>query len=68
MKAISGKYFCKILESHGWFLARINGSHHIYVNKDFNSKLSVPVHGNEDLKIGILKQLLKTACLTESDL
>ena len=31
MKAISGKRFCKLLESRGWQLKRINGSHFIYV-------------------------------------
>jgi predicted RNA binding protein YcfA (HicA-like mRNA interferase family) len=31
MKAISGEEFAKLLENNGWFLARINGSHHIYM-------------------------------------
>jgi predicted RNA binding protein YcfA (HicA-like mRNA interferase family) len=30
MKAISGRQFAKLLESWGWVLLRINGSHHIY--------------------------------------
>ncbi|WP_335823669.1 type II toxin-antitoxin system HicA family toxin [Brachyspira alvinipulli] len=43
MKTISGKKFCKLLETHGWILARINGSHYILrifkfikINKDIN--------------------------------
>jgi hypothetical protein len=31
-------------------------------------RLSVPIHGNKPLKIGLLKHLLKTAGLQESDL
>lgn len=31
-------------------------------------RLSVPVHGATPLKIGLLKHLLKTAGLTESDI
>ncbi len=31
MKAVSGKHFAKLAEQKGWRLARINGSHHIYV-------------------------------------
>lgn len=31
MKAISGKKFCKILESKGWVLKKITGSHHMKV-------------------------------------
>jgi len=30
VKALSGKEFARMLESHGWSLQRINGSHHIY--------------------------------------
>ena len=33
MKAVSGKRLCRLLELHGWRLARIRGSHHIYTSK-----------------------------------
>jgi len=29
MKAVSGERFCRLLETKGWALQRINGSHHI---------------------------------------
>jgi predicted RNA binding protein YcfA (HicA-like mRNA interferase family) len=29
MKSISGKDFAKVLESHGWTLLRVQGSHRI---------------------------------------
>jgi predicted RNA binding protein YcfA (HicA-like mRNA interferase family) len=31
MKTISGKEMCKLLEAKGWSLARVTGSHHIFV-------------------------------------
>lgn len=68
MKSCSGKRFCKIIESRGWILVRINGSHHVYRKKGENFAISVPVHKNQDLKIGILKSLMKQANLTEDDL
>ena len=68
MKAISGKKFCKIIEKNGWMLARITSSHHIYIKKSSNLRITIPVHGNKDLKIGLLKALMKNANLSEKDL
>ena len=68
MKSISGKVFCRLLHLHGWQLQRIRGSHHIYIHPDKTEILTVPVHANQDLKIGTLSKLLKDAGLTECDL
>jgi len=68
MKAISGKDFCRVLEQRGWSLLRVNGSHHIYGKLGVTLRLSVPVHGNDALKTGLLRYLMKLAQLTESDL
>ncbi|MBV9389902.1 MAG: type II toxin-antitoxin system HicA family toxin [Chroococcidiopsidaceae cyanobacterium CP_BM_ER_R8_30] len=68
MKSISGKRFCKIMEQKGWVLQRITGSHHIYANPEVNQILSVPVHRNQDLKVGTLRALMKIAQLSEEDL
>ena len=68
MKTISGKDFCKLLEKKGWVLARINGSHHIFTKKDTVYRISVPVHKNTDLKIGLLKSLMKIAGISEDEL
>ena len=56
---MSGKDFVKKLMKHGWLLDRVNGSHHIMRKNGVN--LSVPVHGNEDLKPGMLNFLNKRA-------
>jgi predicted RNA binding protein YcfA (HicA-like mRNA interferase family) len=68
VKIVSAKHLCKILEEHGWLLQRIHGSHHIYAQPGNPVILTVPVHGNRDLKRGTLRQLTKDAGLTEDDL
>ena len=68
MKTISGKKFCKLLETHGLILARINGSHYIYIKSSSDLRISVPVHKNDDLKIGLLKKLLKLTEISEDEL
>lgn len=68
MKQVSGKALCRLLEQQGLELKRINGSHHIFVMQGRSERLSVPVHGNQPLKTGLLKALLKTAGIAESDL
>jgi predicted RNA binding protein YcfA (HicA-like mRNA interferase family) len=68
MKVVSGKELGRILERHGWRLQRIQGSHHIYSKAGIRAILSIPVHGNQGLKIGLLKHLMSLAGLTEQDL
>ncbi len=68
MKSVSGKRFCKILEDHGWVLQRIRGSHHIYGQPGNPTILTVPVHGNRDLKVGTLGRLLKDSGIDEDEL
>jgi predicted RNA binding protein YcfA (HicA-like mRNA interferase family) len=68
MKPASGKELAKVLERHGWKLLRVQGSHHICGKAESIVRLSVPIHVNKILKIGLLKHLLKTAALSEEDL
>jgi predicted RNA binding protein YcfA (HicA-like mRNA interferase family) len=68
MKSISGKQLCKLVEQKGWILQRVTGSHHIYANPELKQILSIPVHRNQDLKIGTLKALMNKAQLSEEDL
>lgn len=65
MKDISGKDFARFVEKHGWTLLRIQGSHHIYGKSGNIVRLSIPIHGNRSLKVGLLKHLLKLSELTE---
>ncbi|MDD1606727.1 MAG: type II toxin-antitoxin system HicA family toxin [Methylococcaceae bacterium] len=68
MKSISGKRFAQILESRGWLLVRVNGSHHVYTQSGNPARISLPIHKNEDLKIGLLKHFMKVAGITETEL
>ena len=68
MKSVSGKEFAKLLERHGWTLLRIQGSHHIYGKTGSDVRLSIPIHGNQTLKTGLLRHLMKIAGLSENDL
>ena len=68
MKAISGKMFARLLENLGWQLIRVNGSHHVYMKTGNPARISLPIHGNENLKLGLLKHFMKVANITESDL
>jgi predicted RNA binding protein YcfA (HicA-like mRNA interferase family) len=68
MRSVTGRELAKVLERNGWKLLRVRGSHHVYGKQGTNIRLSIPIHGNAALKIGLLNHLLKSAGLTESDL
>jgi len=68
LKAVSGKRFCRLLELKGWMSKRITGSHHIYAKTGNLARISVPVHGNVPLKIGLQRHLMKIAEIVESEL
>jgi predicted RNA binding protein YcfA (HicA-like mRNA interferase family) len=68
MKQVSGKELVKIAANLGWSLNRINGSHHIMIKEGDATILTIPVHGNKPLKIGLLRALMKQAGINESDL
>ncbi|MCK1734232.1 type II toxin-antitoxin system HicA family toxin [Bradyrhizobium sp. 138] len=67
MKTVSGREFARIVERHGWSLLRVSGSHHIYGKQGSIVRLSVPIHGNKPLKVGLLRHLIKMAELSEAD-
>ncbi|MEK7855072.1 MAG: type II toxin-antitoxin system HicA family toxin [Acidobacteriota bacterium] len=68
MKQVSGKELAQAIQKKGWVLARIKGSHHIFVMAGRRERIVVPIHGNHPLKIGLLKSLMKIAELKEQDL
>lgn len=68
MKAVSGKDFAKLLERHAWELKRISGSHHIYAKLGNPARISLPIHGNQNLKTGLLRHLLKLSGIDEAEL
>ncbi|BDP42615.1 hypothetical protein DAETH_25840 [Deinococcus aetherius] len=68
MKQLSGKAFAALLERRGWHLLRVNGSHDIYGKPGESTRLSVPIHGNTPLKIGLQRHFMRVAGLSEDDL
>ncbi|MCL5097127.1 MAG: type II toxin-antitoxin system HicA family toxin [Candidatus Omnitrophica bacterium] len=56
------------MQRTGWSLARIHGSHHIYVKRGRRERIVIPIHGDRPLKVGLLRTLMKIAELTERDL
>jgi len=49
-------------------LARVSSSHHIYIKEGNPARISVPVHGNQDLKTGLLRHFLKVSGIDENEL
>ncbi|MGO9211416.1 MAG: type II toxin-antitoxin system HicA family toxin [Terriglobales bacterium] len=68
MKAVSGRELARAVERKGWVLLRVHGSHHIYGKVGSVARLSIPVHGNKPLKIGLLRHLMRLAEIQESEL
>lgn len=66
MNSMSGKELSKLLEHNDWILLRVQGSHHIYGKAGSSIQISVPIHGNKSLKVGLLRHLLKQAGLSEN--
>ena len=51
----------------GWIESHIEGSHHILVKAGSQVHLSIPVHTERDLGIGLLRRLIDKAGLTSED-
>lgn len=68
MKSLSGRQFTRLVEQRGWGLLRISGSHHIYGKPGNVVRLSIPIHGNQALKLGLLRHLAKLAEIPEEEL
>jgi len=68
VKQVSGKDLARLVQRKGWSLARVHGSHHVFVMPGRRERIVIPVHGNRPLKIGLLRALMKIADLTEEDL
>ena len=63
MRPISGREMCRLLNEAGWTLKRIQGSHHIYGKSGERKIITVPVHGNKDLKPGLAAAIARDANL-----
>jgi predicted RNA binding protein YcfA (HicA-like mRNA interferase family) len=61
VKAVTGLEMCRLVEANGWRLERIKGSHHIYSKPGERKIVSIPVHGNRDLKTGLANRIARDA-------
>lgn len=68
MKAVTGKRMAKLAELNGWILARTKGSHHVYTKEGRLERVVIPIHGNQTLKIGLQRSLMKIIPVTEDEL
>ena len=64
LPSVSGDEAIAAFETFGFEVDRIKGSHHIMRKPGHRFHLSVPVHGNKDLKSGTLRSLIRDAGLT----
>jgi predicted RNA binding protein YcfA (HicA-like mRNA interferase family) len=68
MKSVSGRRLAKLAEQQGWKLARVNGSHHVYVKDGRMERLVIPFHGNDSLKTGLQRALMKLIPVKDEEL
>ena len=61
----TGKEMVRFLERRGFTCTRIHGSHHYMVGGTMHC--AVPVHGNENLRIGTLRHILRTIEMTPEE-
>ena len=61
MKPIGGLEMRRLIEANGWVLRRIKGSHYIYSKPGDRKIISIPVHGNRDLKPGLASRIARDA-------
>ena len=68
MKQVSGRELAQIVQRRGWTLARVHGSHHVFTMAGRRERIVIPIHGNQPLKKGLLRSLMKIAGLQDEDL
>ena len=67
LPSLAPKKIIKILESQGFLLDRIKGSHHIYYNPETKRRVVVPLH-KKDLPKGTLLEILRQAGIGRDEL
>ena len=56
---MTGKEALRRLKKEGWMLVRVRGSHHALIKGQ--KRVSVPVHGNKELREGTYQDIAKKA-------
>lgn len=56
---LSGKELIKLAIENGWTEIRVRGSHHHFKKDGVPYLVTIPVHGNQSLKVRLEKKILK---------
>lgn len=64
---VPAKKMVKILLRLGFYEIRIKGSHHFFSNPITKKTTVIPIHGNEPLGPGLLKEILRDIELNVDD-
>ncbi len=56
-----------MLERLGYRVVRIRGSHHFFFNELTKRTTSIPLHGGEELGVGLVKQILRDIEVTAEE-
>jgi predicted RNA binding protein YcfA (HicA-like mRNA interferase family) len=67
LPVISGKEAIKAFQKNGWRVASVEGSHVTLKKDGMACNLTIPVHGNKDVKRGLLRKLISKAVLTTDE-
>jgi predicted RNA binding protein YcfA (HicA-like mRNA interferase family) len=59
LNLLPAKKMAKILRHLGFQEMRVGGSHHFFSNPITKETACVPIHGNDYLSIGIIKEILR---------
>lgn len=54
---LTGKELLKLAKKLGWKEIRISGSHHHFKKEGLPFLVTIPVHGNKDIPIGLEKKI-----------
>jgi len=61
---VTGQEAIAAFEKLGFVVARTSGSHHVMKKPGHRFNLTVPVHGNKNVKPGTLRSLITDAGIT----
>lgn len=67
LPSLTPRKIIRILESLGFVLDRVKGSHHIYYHPETKRRVVVPLH-KKDLPKGTLFEILKQAGISRDEL
>jgi len=66
LPVLAGSRVVRVLEKAGFKVVRIRGSHHVLRHPDGRGT-SVPVHRNQDVRVGTLRGILRDCGLTADE-